>query len=526
MTSAVAPERQFVTFRRGEIREQIMTSWRIWLRQNTNPDTGQAFTETEIATATAKQSRWWIEADAIDLAEMANQQRGLFLADQIRIDRAATAWLENYHGVMWKVARLPATGGSGAVDAPATSGTVWTGSTTIPDAAAVKGRDPAGKRYQVLFTVITPAGGVADLTLKGIDTGEETNLDTIGTEITWYENEPVGSGGPAATTEAFTGGLSVETDADYSARILSRIRHKPAAGNNAHFRAWARNSSNAIEDAFVYACFQHAGSVQVCITQKRGNVLGPTARLASSGTLADATSYLTPPGSPVVPAPPLVLITTPTKQVSDLVLRASMPTGQAGGWTDLDPWPEQDSGYGATITAVTDQTHFEVTVAAASGGLPSGVTAPAMMVWNEDTSRFEELDVSSVTESTHPAYDVVLNTAPAKTLATTDLVSPDTDRRVLIAETIQAYFDSLGPGEVIDLTSDSRAHRAYRFPLPNEEYPQQAGSVITGWLVDALGATLGNAVLESISLTEPPVAPDPTAGPYMLVVGTVGIYAQ
>jgi hypothetical protein len=378
----------------------------------------------------------------------------------------------------------------------------------------------------VLFTVITPAGGVADLTLKGIDTGTETNLSTIGTEIVWYENEPVGSGGPAATTSAFTGGLAVETDADYSARILSRIRNKPAAGNSAHFRAWARNSSNAIEDAFVYACFKHAGSVQVAITQKRGNVQGPNGRIASAGTLADATAYLTPPGSAVVPTPPLVLITTPTKQPSDIVLRMSMPTGQTGGWTDLDPWPEQDSGYGATITALTDQQNFEITVAAASGGLPSGVTAPAMMVWDEDTSRFESLDVASVTESTHPAYDVVLNSAPTKTLATTDLISPDTDRRVIIAETIEAYFDSLGPGELINLSSDSRAHRAYRFPLPSEEYPQEGGSGLTGWLVDALGATLANAVIESISLTAPPVPSDPVQGPQMLVCGTIGIYAE
>ena len=46
-------EREFDFYPRGQKREELLTNFRIGLRQMTNPDTGAPFTETEIATATA-----------------------------------------------------------------------------------------------------------------------------------------------------------------------------------------------------------------------------------------------------------------------------------------------------------------------------------------------------------------------------------------------------------------------------------------------------------------------------------------
>ena len=59
--------RPFAYVERGQTRDDILMMFRDGLRQLTNPETGTAFSEDEIAEATQAGSRWWIEAEAIDL---------------------------------------------------------------------------------------------------------------------------------------------------------------------------------------------------------------------------------------------------------------------------------------------------------------------------------------------------------------------------------------------------------------------------------------------------------------------------
>jgi len=526
--TARAPERAFPFYGRGTNREDVLRSFRVGLRHLTNPDTGVAFTEREIQTATSDLTRWWMEADAIDLILLSGQARSLWLADQMRIDRASSSWLVGYHGEQWGEAPLDAVGGSGPADALAPVGTLFRGSTVLPDPTACQCVDAAGNSYQVLYTVISAlVGGTAKalVTLRALDTGTDTNIPS-GTELSWTLNKPALAAEKLTTTADFTGGTPVETMAQFAKRLLDRIRHKPAAGNRSHFRLWTRAASSAVEDAFIYPCAMHAGTVIVVPTQKRSTSSGPTARVPSSGTLADVTTYLVPPASPVVPTPPLVLVVAGTTQSADLVLGLGMPIGQSSGWTDISPWPTLGAGITryTSITAVTDQTHFQITRGTTSEDLPAGVTAPSMMVFDHATSRYEKLDVLSVILSAGDVFDVVLNAAPAVTLATGQWVSPDAGRRELLAETIEAYFDSLGPGEVVDLDADTRAHRAYRFPETSEDWPQRAGEAVTGWLHDALGAALADSNLETISATLPAVPADPADGPERLVLGKVGVY--
>jgi hypothetical protein len=311
--------------------------------------------------------------------------------------------------------------------------------------------------------------------------------------------------------------------AQFAARLLSRIRHKPASGNDAHMRAWARKATNAVEDAFIYACAMHAGTSLVAVTQKRAGVAGPLARIASVGTIQDVRSYLTPPNTPVVPKGPLVLAVGCVSQSCNLTLGMSMPVSRDGGWKDSVPWPEQNGDW-CDVTGVTSQTQFAITRASGSAGLPTGVTAPSLMLWNESTSTFESLDVQSVTAAGGDVFNVVLNTAPAMTIATGQIVSPDTERRTLIAQTLEDYFDGLGPGEVLDLATDTRAHRAYRFPEPGEEYQQRAGSLVLSDLHDALGGTLSASAVEVIANEAPAVPTSPTTGPTLVVLGKIGIY--
>ena len=520
-TSAL--ERAFPTFARGTNREDMLRSWRCALRMLTNPDTGLPFSEAEIALATAEHSRWYAEADAIDLVELVQQQRALWLADQVRTDRASMTWLERYHGKLWGQTPLGASGGSGTATAVATVGTVFVGSTILPDPVAAQATAPDGKRYQVLWTVVTPVGGTATLTLKAIDTGTATNL-AIGTTLTWSLNKPVGASATATVATTFSGGAPAETAAQFGARIDSYRRHKASSGNWAHFRAWAREASSAVEDAFVYCSALHAGSVIVCPMQRRAGALGPLARIASAGTLVDVIHDLVPPASPNVPGMPFVYVLPAADQATSVCLSLAMLRSSAAGWADAVPWPGQLAGVGSTITAVADQQHFTLTIPAGSPALPTGVTAPQMMVWDLSTSRWEKLLVTSVTALGGNDYAVVLTSAPTLVIAPNMWISPYTARLVSIAGAIEAYFDSLGPGELVNLSTDSRAHRAFRSPQPTEEWPQRFGSGVISYLQDALRGALSDSVLESATST-PAVPSSPGLGPLYLSLFHCGIYA-
>jgi hypothetical protein len=520
-------ERRFVLFQRGHVRDQIILAhMRNQMRTLVNPDTKALFTEDEILRITQDGSRYYIEADAIDLYGQAVQAKNSYFVDQIIPSRSSTAMLQKTHGPLWLPdGYLPASGGSGEASAAAAVGTIYVGSTTVPDPAATWGRDPNGKRYQVLVTTVTPGSGTATLTLVGIDGGEDTNL-AVGTEITW-SNPPIGAAPTATVTIAFEGGLGQETDAEFASRIEDRIRHKPASGNRAHFRAWARQASNLVETAFVHACVLHAGSVAVVITKKRGASVGPLGRIPTLALVAIVSGYLVPPSSSVVPGPVHVLVLKPAPASTNLAISIGLRRGAAGGWSSARPWPRSSASYPkAMITSVTSQTVFRIgTDVAPVGTLPlTGASAPQMMVWNEDISEFERLNVASVAFIGTNLYEITLSQSPTFTIVPGDVISPYTDRLVVIASALEAYFDLLGPGELIDLATDVRATRAFRWPPANEEYPQRAGQGMVTTILDTLGGAAGDAQLVHVIQSVPAVPASVSDGPNMLVLGKVGIY--
>ena len=520
-------ERQFAVFRRGEIREDILRALRGGLRALNNPRTGVPFTEDEIRRATTPGSRFYIEADAHDLVAQGIQKRAEFLAQQARIDRAGTAFLGNFHAPQWDETYLPATGGSGYVLATGTPGTAWVGSTTIPDPLASFATDEGGNRYQVLVSDTADGNGEANLLLVGIDGGEQTNI-AIGTELTWG-NPPAGST-PTATVidDDFSGGGPQETDAEFSARLASRVARKPGSGNEAQFRALSRSASNRVEDAFVYPCAANAGSTLVAITQKRRDGIGPDARLPDVATQAAVAAVIVPPGSAQIPARAFVAVLSPVAQPADVVVQLAQKKGASAGWADVQPFPPMRAGgVAVAITTLTTQQDFRVTTDGA-GDLPNGATGPLagveLMVWDVPTSRFEVLNVGTVEDLGGGVYRVILGSAPAHTLALGDWISPAMARHAIVAESAEAYFDSLGPGELVDLDADVLAVRAFRRPSPNEERPSRAGQQITTFLREGLGGTASEALLASISETTPDLPSDPIDGPSMITLGKFSVY--
>lgn len=507
----------------------MLRDYREGLRLQINPETGTFFTEDEIRRATAKGGRFWKEFDGLDLVLLGVQKHDEFLANQIRIDRAGSAWLRSYHFPLWGEEYLPAFGGSGTVLATGNPGVIWQGSTEVPDPGAVYGTDPAGLRYQVLASGQADGDGEAQLLLVGIDGGDETNIEP-GTVITWA-NAPLGSTGTATVIgDKFTGGSDAETDADAARRLADRIRHKPAAGNWAHIRAFARKASVSVEDAFVYCCAFHAGSTLVAVTQKRGNVAGPLARIPSIGVLTRVRAALVPPASTNMPGVQHLVVVPPVAQSSHAIVRLLQPVDSGVGWRDLQPFPPIIAGTTAVaVSTVTTQQDIRITAAAADL-LPDGASSSAdvhLMVWDVPTSSFLAIPVQTVTDLGSGIYRVQL-TAPLEdhTFTVGDWVSPDMLRRDTLAAAVVRYYDGLGPGEVVDLTTDDRAGRAYRNPVPSEQFPSRAGQSIVSVIIEALGASVTDAALASMGPAVPAVPSDPITGPSLLVPGKFAVYPQ
>jgi hypothetical protein len=513
-------DRAFPTFARGDIRTTILESFRYRLRQTTNPATGLPFDEADIQAATNELTKEYAEADAIDLVELAGQQRGLFLADQANPLRASDAWLGDYWATLWAPeGPLPASSGGGVITAVATPGTPFIGSTTKPDPLANKIRIGA-VTYQVLYPEITDSGGVATLVVRALSTGLETNA-LAGAKAVWITPPPGASPTGITLPADFTGGAPAETASAFAKRIVTAIRYKQGAGNPPQMRAWARQASAAIEDAWVYSCALEAGSTIVAVTAARGTSESPTARIAGQPIIDDATAYITSPGSPVVPAPPFILALSCVSQPTNIMVALELPKKSTSGWTDLVPWPAAVSIL-PQVSAVTNQQDFLVDLGAALAA-PSSTT-PSLMVWDSAHMKFEALAVSSVVLNAGNVYRVQLSSAPAATIAVGLAVAPDSARRTAISKAARDYIDSLGPGELVDLATSTLAHRAYRWPPPDEEWPQRAGSSILGYLRDALDAASTDEDLSAVSSALPTVPADPADGPALLTLQHFGVY--
>ena len=549
---ATPDERAFVVFPRGAVRDDvILANWRNELRVSVNPATGAVFTEDEIQLATQPGSRWYIEADSIDLYSQAAQQRALYFVSQIDPRKANTQFLNQFHGRIWlgPNSRLPAVGANGPVLATGTGGTIIPGSNILGDPVAAVAVDPNGLRFQNLVTeAIDLVTGTVQLQLAGIDTGFVTRLP-LNTVLTWSSGVNPGTDPTATVLAPFDGGFDEETDEEYAARIEDRIRNRPASGNASHFQSWSQEATVATEQAFVYPVALNAGSVVVSITEKRSPILeanqvpeGPNARVPSANTLITVANYLIAPNSPVVPQRVFVVVTGIVPQQSDTVVRISMPEGRSGGWADVLPWPTYSQTLPEAQIKTVDGTGLILTVET-DQELPNGAPlltspdAPKVMLYDVNVSRWVQLDVLSISDPGGPGlrdFTITLNTEPvmyddtqvARTtpvIQTGNRISPFTDRLAIVADAMEGYFDSLGPGEVVS-TTDVRAARAARQPRPSDKFPIRAGQALVGDILDALGGTAADAELTLITRNDPDLPTNIIDGPNLVTFGDCNIF--
>jgi Baseplate J-like protein len=519
-------DREFAVLPAGHIRDRVvLANFREGLRSLTNPETGQPFTFDEIQRATQPRSRWYVGAQGIDDYGQGEQRKAIWLADQIRLERASTKWLIDYHARLWGEQLLDATGGSGEVSVSGVPGTIVASSTTLGDPSAYTARDAAGNLYQVTSGGVVGPGGSSPVGMQAVSVGSNTN-PLAGTLLTWVSRDP--NMAPQATIATdFRGGTDRETDAELAARIAGIVRHRPGGGNDSHVRAWARASSNAVADGLVYPCAFFAGSTLVSILQKRtAGSTGPTGRQPSSGTLANAIAYLTPPLSPVHSQGGFVVVTGWTAQYTDLGFRLGLPRASAAGFRDQRPFPSYHATTPRVVSRVSD-TDFTITCPG-DAALPPGSSVPSLMLWDLGRSAFVALSVAEVQDLGGSLFRVVLSSPPDGGVGVEvgQRVSPALAqaRANIVAQAIRDYFDSLGPGELFDLDADSRGGRCVRFVPATEELPYRAGSLVATRVIEALGGTSADGELASISQTVPTYPTNLMLGPNMLVCGHVGLY--
>lgn len=513
-------DRAFPTPVRGNIRDLVLQTFRVGLRERVNPKTKTLFTETEIQVATAELGRFWVEGEALDLVGLIGAQRSLWLVDQLYPLTSSDEWLDSFWGPTVGLSRLNASSGGGEVDWVAVIGTTFIGSTTRPDPSAHT-LTIGANRYQVLVTETTPSTGICRLRVRALETGTSTNAK-VGAKASgaFY---PAGAQQEGITIVAdFQGGEPLESGTAFGRRILDAIRYKAAAGNPPQIREWARQASVRVEDAYIYSCAMESGTVRVAVTKKRSGTEGPLARIADSFVIDDVRSYLVPPGSPVMPTPPIVVVTGTEPVYQNVMARLTMPRKSKAGYTDASPWPKCLASR-CTITSLTSQTLFRIDRADAAA-LDVGVT-PSLMVWHKAKSKFEKLAVLSVISAGGTLYDVTLAQAPAETIAVGATISPDVGLRSTIAQGAQTFFDDVGPGQLL-AEDHSLFYKAERFPFDDETSPSQVGSLILSYIREASGASIIGETLVSPTLATPAVAADPADPPNHLVLGELGIYPQ
>lgn len=501
---------------RGELREQTLAAFRESLREIPDPETGQPYGEDVIRLSTMVGSHRWVEAEGDDIFLQSAQSRAEYLAQNIDPRRSSTNYLEGFHGEEAKLPRLLADGGSGEVKVVAPPGTVFLGSSQV--GLDLCTRAQVGNLYfAVLFNATTPADGNVRVILKGIDGGGATNL-LAGTKVAWI-NQPGADIGEVV--DDFGGGADTETDQEWGDRLFDAKGSRAKAGNAAHIRIWARDSSSAVHRAYVYESGLGSGTVVVVVLQKRSRRPGPYARVPSIGLMTTVKNYLTPPASAVVPGQARVVVVPGRPQLSDGVLRLGLKSGGPAGWADIDPWPRFVTE-AARVMPTPAPTRTAFTIRADTTLPPAGT--PQLMIWNVETSAFEKLAVSTIAMQEPGLFVVTLATPHSRDIVTGDRISPYASRHGSISKGIVAYFDSLGAGEIV-ASDDRRFALVARRPFSSEQEPASAGERVISFISQAIGGTIERGEVEAFSPNVPPVPTfSASHGTYFLVPGNIAIY--
>ena len=199
------------------------------------------------------------------------------LADDLMPDTALAEALER-HADVWGVTRLPASAASGTVTFSGTNGTI------IP--AGTELRAPAGGTFVTLVSG-SISGGTASIAVRASEAGAAGN-QVAGAVLALVA--PVAGVLPQSAVVAaggIAGGADTEADEALRARLLARIRQRPAGGAGFDYEEWARAALPDVVHVAVYGNWAGLGTVGVVVGMR-----GP--RSPTAPEIASIAAYIAP----------------------------------------------------------------------------------------------------------------------------------------------------------------------------------------------------------------------------------------
>jgi uncharacterized phage protein gp47/JayE len=342
----------------------------------------------------------------------------LFFVKNALPDTAIGSFLDRW-GKVFRFLRLAPVGSSGT-NCLTVTGTPAEG---VPQGTQLAHAD--GTLYEVSTVgAVIGGGGSVTISISATSTGLATNKGI--NEVLTFTSPPAGVDADATLVVALTGGLDLESDADYAARLLAHIGDPPEGGAVHDYVEWAKTIAG-VSDAYVWTHRRGAGTVDVA-------VLGPgtgSARVPSSTVLTEVDDYIES--------------VRPGNARDWLLLTTSAVTQDVQITIDIDDtiykWDWDDAGAGYTITA-HDSTAKTITVPSA----PASVVAGTRLTVRGEEARVTNRATNVLTLSFENDHDDnVVTWFSFSVTDSTDTIRASGDLVKPVRFAIMDLFNSIGP---------------------------------------------------------------------------------
>jgi hypothetical protein len=420
----------------------------------------------------------WIEASTFADATGVHRSNAVTIANGVSRATATGVDLDDW-ATRLGTFRLPPVGGAGFVSITTTT----TANVTIQYGQILTG--PSNTRYQCIQA--GQYGNQAQVPVAGITTGPKSNQNA-GTVLTW-QSPPVGLAASATVIQqadgsGISGGNNLETDDQLRARLDYIAANPPASGNDSQYQSYIMVTPGlSVQQAFTFPAVPGPGSTSYALTL-RPSTPGAN-RIPNAAQLAIATAFLTGlmPGDDGIFA--CSLVSSPVT----VVLEVAWAQG-AAGWADATTFPVYHSPIGAsgvsaaaTAGGVLTSTTFRLTSAAMSAD-PAPVVGQSVAFLDAPNNTFRRKKLLTVTTISSTAYDVTVDTTAglsdsSYTPASGQSCCPWSDSLNVVLPPLNAYFDTLGPGEQFHAFFDPGL-RQRRNPANPQYWPATVTSRILG----------------------------------------------
>jgi len=350
-----------------------------------------------------------------------------------------------------EIERLPAAGSTGYVSIIASTG----GTTILAGDELVDLTNTIRFQCAVSGTYFQDLGGVP---ISAITKGPVTNLDA-GVQLKWVSPRP-GCGPIATVKESFngkglTGGRNEETDDELATRYEQSGASQAASGNDAEYQLRTEKTPDVpVSKAFTYPSIKGPGTTAVVFTVRPDRPGGE--RRPTNVQIAAAEGHVVG----LMPADDGAFYANLLQQAVTVAIRVEwVPTTE--GWVDFTPWPAYAQGM--VVSGVSSATKFTV-----SGTGTAPTAGKTFALYNLNTGTFARKRIAAVSGS--GPWDLTIDTtndsSDVSYVPTVgQFLCPWSRSLDLLVPTIVAYFEQLGPGEMVSSFYDEGV-RQRRNPVP------------------------------------------------------------